>query len=119
MARRLHLPVLSFDDLRAVADKFLERYNHDRSIPVPIEQIIDVHFRIDIVPLPGLQHGFEIDACVTSNLATIFIDEYTYNSVSTRYRFSLAHEFAHVILHRDIFKELKFSTVAQWRATVS
>ena len=106
---------LSEDKLRTHADSFLSRYHPSRSIPIPIEEIIDLALKVDIVPTPGLKRGFEVDAFISRDMATIYVDEYTYLNVLTRYRFSLAHEVAHAVLHQKVFHSLIFSSVAEWK----
>jgi Zn-dependent peptidase ImmA (M78 family) len=85
---------------------------------VPIEKIVEFRFGIDIVPVPGLHSQFDIDSYITSDLKEIRVDEFVYKDRETRYRFSLAHELSHSILHQDVFKELKFSTVLEWKSAV-
>ncbi len=49
MKRRGELPVayLSYDDLRRVADDALAKLHPEGSIPVPIEEILDLRYEID------------------------------------------------------------------------
>ena len=54
-------PYLPYDKLRRSADEFLARYHPDGTMPVPIENIIEYKFGLDIVPVPGLledQYGW-------------------------------------------------------------
>ena len=46
------------------------------------------------------------------------MDEFVYYKRPNRYRFSLAHELSHRLIHADIFKQLKFKTIAEWRAAI-
>jgi Zn-dependent peptidase ImmA (M78 family) len=32
-----------------------------------------------------------------------------------RYRFTLAHELGHLYLHRDLYEELRFASVSEWK----
>jgi Zn-dependent peptidase ImmA (M78 family) len=97
----------------------LARYHPGGDIPIPIEEIIDLHFRIDIVPTPGLHEGFGIDAFITSDQSTIYVDEFLYTSRPGRYRFSLAHELGHHTLHAPIFQGLKFASIEEWITTIT
>jgi Zn-dependent peptidase ImmA (M78 family) len=74
---------------------------------------------IDIVPVPGLQAGFDVDAYTTSDLKEIHVEEFIYLHRPARYRFSLAHEAGHVWLHADLFRSLKFPSAAEWKRFVS
>ena len=104
-------PYLSKDELRQRAEQFLERHNPNRTIPVPIEFIIESDFAMDIVPVPGLQAGFDVVAFITKDMSEIRVDEYVYMNRLNRYRFSLAHELAHRILHPDLWEEVDFDDV--------
>jgi len=84
-------------------------------VPVPIEWIIEQRFGMDIVPMPGLKRAFEIDAYITSDLAEIRVDLDVYSSFETRYRFSLAHELAHKLLHAEVFSQLRFEGLEEWK----
>ncbi|HVS38619.1 MAG TPA: ImmA/IrrE family metallo-endopeptidase [Gemmataceae bacterium] len=112
-------PYLPYDKLRAVAEEFLAKYHPSGDIPVPIERIVEFRFKLDIVPVPGLQDECDADAFITSDLSEIRVDQFIYKNRPARYRFSLAHELAHVLVHQDVFKELKFTTVAEWKAAIS
>jgi len=83
-----------YDDLRNVAQAFLERAHPGGEIPVPIEEIIELRYKLDIVPTPGLKPAFDIDGFISSDLSTIYVDEFVYESYLARYRFTLAHELA-------------------------
>lgn len=109
---------LSYDNLRRKSESFLSRYNLDRLIPVPIEEIVEFNFRINIIPIPGLHEGFGIDGFTSSDMKDITVDEFVYQSRPGRYRFTLAHEISHVVLHKDIFRQYKFRSIAEWKKFV-
>jgi hypothetical protein len=108
-------PYLPYEKLRAVADCFLKQYHPSGYLPVPIEKIIEFQLKLDIVPVPGLQDGFDIDAFITNDLTEIRVDSFIQQKRPARYRFSLAHEVAHLLIHKDVFKELKFSSIKEWK----
>jgi Zn-dependent peptidase ImmA (M78 family) len=112
-------PFLQYDHLRPRAEAFLAEHHPGRAIPVPIEYIVECRFGIDIVPVPGLQDAFDTVAYLTHDLSEIRVDEHVYLKRPNRYRFSLAHEMGHRVLHADIFKELKFDTVEQWKRAIT
>lgn len=49
----LEVKWISKDRLSTIAEKFLAEHNPLLSIPVPIEEIIDVNLGMDIIPVPG------------------------------------------------------------------
>ena len=108
-------------DLSVIEERTLEvlRAEHATfAIPIPIEEIIEVKYRIDIVPVPGLQN-FDCVGYIDSGLSSIYVDEYIYGHWPTRYRFTLAHEFSHLILHEAYYGSFQFGTVQEWKIAVA
>jgi len=115
----IRAPYLPYDALRERADSFLNGYHPSREIPVPIEEIVEFRFGMDIVPEPGLHQHFDIDSYITADLSEIRVDESVYQSRPGRYRFSLAHELGHRLLHEDVFARLAFDSIAAWKQLVA
>ena len=115
----IRAPFLQYDDLRNQASQFLSEHHPDQSIPVPIEEIVEFGFKMDIVPIPGLQEHFDIVAFISKDLTEIRVDEFVMGYRPNRYRFSLAHELAHRVLHKDIFSEVEFTDIAGWKAAMT
>lgn len=83
---------LSQKDVRQEAEDFLAAYHEERTLSIPIEEIAEFDFEIEIVPMLGLQQELRVDAFLTSDLERIFVDEEVMRDSPVRYRFSLAHE---------------------------
>ena len=115
MPDRLHPSFLSYEDLRRRARDFLHTYHPPGTIPVPIEEIVEFSYEIDIIPVPGLHEAFEVDGFISSNLKAITVDSFVFERRPGRYRFTLAHELAHAVLHRRIYLAHRFRTVDQWK----
>lgn len=111
--------VLSYEDIRARADEFLAEHHQSGEIPIPIENIIEKRLRMDIVPMRGLRELIEAEGFTTSDLAEIWIDENTYDRWTSRYRFTLAHEVGHVVLHSEVFEHGSWTTQEGWREFVN
>ncbi len=111
-------PHLPYDKLRAVAAEFHKQYHPGGEIPIPIERIIEFRFQLDIVPVPGLRDEFDVDAYVTSDLREIRVDRFIQANRPARYRFSLAHELSHLLIHQDVFNELKFTSIKEWKSAI-
>jgi len=115
------VPILSYANLASRAEAFLNRYHPSREIPIPVEEIIDVDLQIEIMPIPGLSRigsGDEddmVEAFVNADLTAITVDEAAYEKQTNRYRFSLAHELGHIVLHRKVFSKLTFDSIEQWK----
>src|SRR5579871_4472789 len=108
-------PFLPYEKLRSVADAFLKQHHPSGDLPIPIERIVEFKLGLDIVPVPGLQDGFDIDAFITNDLTEIRVDDFIQQKRPARYRFSLAHEVGHLLIHKDVLSELKFSTIKEWK----
>lgn len=109
-------PYISPGDIERKAEEFLREFHSDNSIPIPIEFIIEGKLEMDIIPIPGLKRGFSIEAFLSKNLLEICVDEHTYSTSENRYRFSLAHELGHKILHANVWEQLgQFQSIEEWR----
>ncbi len=115
MPGKLHPPILSYENLRRRARNFLQTYHPSGTIPVPIEEIVEFKYEIDIIPIPGLHDVFEVDGFISSNLKAITVDAFVYDRRPGRYRFTLAHELAHAVLHRRIYQAHRFRQVEDWK----
>lgn len=96
--------ILSYDDIRKIAENFLNKYNPDDTIPVDIDDIAEFKLGIEIVPKAGIEMFLDADAYLTSDLKQIFIDERIYTYQEPRSRFSIAEEIGHFILHEKLYK---------------
>jgi hypothetical protein len=114
----IHLPRRSYDSLRTQADQFLGKHHPSGSLPVPIEQIIESDFALAIIPIPYLQRDFHIDGFLAGNMTEITVDEQSYMNVPRRARFTLAHELAHLLLHKPIF-EGKMRSIEEYKKFVN
>ena len=76
---------------------------------------------MDIIPVRGLKQGYtsaglEIDAFLSSDLNSITVDQ---NLDENRYRFALAHELAHRLLHDEIYKKYNFGNIDEWLSVIT
>lgn len=115
----LRIPVLSYEKIRAIAKNFLLEHNPDGSIPVPIEKFVEFDLGINVIPIPGLLRVHDMDAFISNDLKSLMVDLGILESRSpNRYRFSLAHELAHAVLHREVFAQLQFADVNEWKHVI-
>lgn len=113
------VPHLNYTDIVRRAVDVYHQHNGSDAIPVDIERIIDNGYRIDIYPSPGLMDRFQIDAYISCDLTEIHVDKRIYEQrPPNRYRFSLAHEFAHLVLHADLYRSATFQTPQEWKAAM-
>jgi hypothetical protein len=111
----LRPPVLSYEDLARRADAFLQSHHPSGVVPIPIEEIVEFRYQIDIIPVPGLREAFEVDGFISSDLKAITVDQFIYERRPRRYRFTLAHELAHAVLHGRIYQAHRFRRVEDWK----
>jgi Zn-dependent peptidase ImmA (M78 family) len=109
------VPHYTYDHLKRKSDAFLGEFNPSRDIPVPIEEIVDIHFNVDIVPMPGLQSTYDTVGFTTADLTAIYIDEFVYTNRPARYRFTLAHEIGHAVLHADFYRSRSWKNIKEWK----
>ncbi|MFH1259067.1 MAG: ImmA/IrrE family metallo-endopeptidase [Elusimicrobiota bacterium] len=105
MESNFKVPFIKYDpEIKTYVSKFLHEHNPSLKIPVPIEEIAEFDLGIDIIPIPGLMDVLNIDGFISSNLKELEVDEYIYSNRPTRYRFTLAHEIGHIVMHVGILK---------------
>lgn len=108
--KEIKAPFLKYDDIRPIAADFLKRYNSEDIIPVPIEKIAE--FDLDIMTLrtDKLRSMFDIEGWIANDFSYIYVDSDVYDNYDYRYYFTIAHEIGHMILHRDIYASLNYTT---------
>jgi hypothetical protein len=114
----LRIPDRSYDELRMIAERFLAEHNPDGTIPIPVEEIIEFRLGLNIIPVPGLRKFFDIDGYVARSLRDISVDEYIQDSRPDHYRYVLAHELSHVLIHGEIVSQFEFDSIAAWKAAI-
>lgn len=115
MALCIKVPFKDHDHIEVVAKNFLRKNHNKDTYPVPIEEIVEFKLGLDIIPIPGLHKAFDIDGFLSSDRTSISIDESVYQSRPGRYRFTLAHEVGHFILHKDLYGGIFFKSVEEWK----
>ena len=108
-------PFISYEEIARKANQFLDEYHGSRKVPVPIELIVEDKLGLDIVPLPQLKRSIEVEAFISKDLKSIYVDQETLEYYENRYRFSLAHEVGHIILHSHLFKDLSYKNTTEYK----
>jgi hypothetical protein len=109
------VPFKDHDHIKKIAADFLRKYHPKDSYPTPIEEIVEFRLGIDIIPIPGLHEIIEIDGFISSDLSNISVDDYVYKHRQGRYRFTLAHEVGHAIMHEGVYRHRAFNTTGDWK----
>jgi len=107
MTSDIKVDYLTYGRIGKISDDLLNKYNLGKKIPIDIEKLFDNILQINIIPFPGLYKDFDINAFTSSNLEKIYIDEYLYLNLEPQYRFTLAHELGHIILHKYFYEQFK------------
>ncbi|MCK4390013.1 MAG: ImmA/IrrE family metallo-endopeptidase [Desulfobacterales bacterium] len=116
---QLGIPFIPYEEIEARVREFVAQYPHRDQIPFPIEELIEFDLGIDIVTTPNLQKVYDIEGFTSSDTTAIYVDEYVYKNRYYRYRFTLAHELGHIVLHSEIFKQYIFDSVLSWKEFVN
>jgi len=112
----LNMPHRSKREIIAEAAEFYSRHNRVKGKIYLIEEVIEQDLRIDISLEPDLQSKYDVEAFTTGDFTRIIIDENSSWWNYGRYRFMLAHEVGHYVLHREILKTVGINTVNAWIA---
>jgi Zn-dependent peptidase ImmA (M78 family) len=102
------------------AQDFLKEHPKYNKIPINIESIIGIDLGIDIIPLPGLKKLFDgaVDAYLSADFTSIYVDDFISEKRETRYRFTLAHEIGHMILHPEVYQMLDYDSLDTARTII-
>lgn len=106
-----------YEEIRKIADEFLARYNPLGITPVPIEEIAEFQLKLDIIPILGLQKVIETDGFTYGDQSAIAVDEFIYNGRLSRYRFTLAHEIGHIVMHSQYFRH-QVNSIDKWQVYI-
>ncbi|MBR6505803.1 ImmA/IrrE family metallo-endopeptidase [Candidatus Saccharibacteria bacterium] len=106
------VPSLSRDEIIKITEEISGQCDLDNSLLVDIEVLCD-KLNINMLPVPNLSKKFYVDAFISADFKTIFVDEHEYASESARYRFSVAHELGHFVLHRQYYPD-EIGGLADW-----
>lgn len=103
---------ISQEEIDAQAEYIYSTYWENDSMPIDIELIVE-KIGLEIIPMDLPDN---VDAYLKLDCTGIVVNEtYFYNERSiNRFRFSIAHELGHFILHREIIKNLHFNSIEEY-----
>lgn len=104
-------------DLYKFADETRSKYWPENLLPIDMEKLIELKLGLDIEPRLGLFAMIDTEAWLKMDLTGIVVDfdRYMNDKFVNRLRFSLAHELGHYLLHRDIYSNLHFNSLEEWK----
>ena len=103
------IPEYSVSEIESKAEKLLQQYNVPGDY-VEIEVIAEKHLGLEIIPFPNIAELYETEGIFwkTGNgECKIGVDQRLMDRNPNRYRFTVAEEVAHFVLHREFFDEIK------------
>lgn len=107
-------PFLTYNDVGKYAEDFLAKYHPSLELPIPIEYIIEFDLNMHIIPKAYLYKNFGQSGFLSFDRTRIFIDEYQYDNFVEKYRFTLAHEVGHFVMHGDLYEGLHFESMQEY-----
>jgi len=115
------VPYLTYSDVGRRALEFLDQHHPSLEIPIPIEDIIELKLGLNIFPFPRLYKDHGLNGFLSRDRSTIYVDEIQYNQFNEKYRYTLAHELGHYVLHGACYEDLSFQSPDEyviWRMSV-
>jgi len=107
----------TWDEIRSIVEDFRNLHvKPPDELPVDMEKIIEHELRIDFDLRPNLLSDADIDAFLSPDGKTMFVDQNQYmdERYSNRLRFTFAHEIGHFILHIEEIQLLNFKNIEDW-----
>jgi Zn-dependent peptidase ImmA (M78 family) len=114
MASDMTAPILSYEDINSRAEEFLKKLERGGALPVDIEAIAEFDLGLNIFPFPRLQETFDVEGFISGDLTVIYVDEFIYSQRPARYRFTIAHEVGHYVLHSELITAVHPRSVSEW-----
>lgn len=108
----MEVPYLDDEKIKKIANDFRIEF-WSNSIPVEMEDIIELKLKMNIAQSLGLKYLHGIDMLIMSNFESIYVDNDNYldDTQKNRLRFSYAHEIGHFVLHKDIYRKFEIKNV--------
>ena len=101
-------------ELREKAEDLLAQHSL-LSLPVDIEYLVEGVMGLNIVPIPGLHRATGILGYLSTDRTEISVDEATFDKRPHQYRFTLAHELSHLLLHKEVIVQCCDSNLDGWK----
>lgn len=108
---------MPIEDIWDRVEEFRNEYiNPTDTVPVPIEEVLEIIIQIEPIPIAQLEKQTGVDGFLSKDFTQIYIDEYVYNDqrMLKRLRFTYAHELAHLVLHRSFIDNIEISSEQEW-----
>jgi len=111
------VPFREFLELRREAEAFLAQTHPSSTLPIPIEEIVEIEMGLEISIIERLSERYGILGSITTNFKTFVVDAGIYRQTN-RYRLTLAHEVGHLLLHPEQVRAVACPTPELWKAAI-
>ena len=111
---RLNVRYLRDEEIAEAVAKFRHQYGL-YNLPIDIERLIEFDLDMEIIPIQGLEDWVHTTGFISNDFTSIYVDERVQMTQEYRYRFTLAHEVGHYVLHQEYFSQLEFSDFNEWK----
>lgn len=123
MIRLPKRPVLSWRQIAASAKDFADQYAlGEREYPLDVEEIAEFDLGIEIRLAEGVLEEFGSPAQIApgGDHPIITVDANQYKHQTTFYRYAVAHEIGHFVLHRDWLTQVwsLIESVETWKQVI-
>lgn len=112
MKNAFYVPYRSEQEINIFVNSFLNEWQFLRDIPIDVEYIAE-RVGFHIVPIISSIKSFK--GCLflkTMELGIKF--SFFEDNRENIYRFTIAHELAHYVLHRDIYSQFSGTSIEEW-----
>ncbi|MGK5089207.1 ImmA/IrrE family metallo-endopeptidase [Bdellovibrionota bacterium FG-2] len=106
---------LTSADIDKAVNAFLQKFHPSRSIPIPVEEIIETEIGAAITTIRGLMDELSIDGFFSNTFDELFIDYHIFMNRTPRARFTFAHELGHFWLHYDYVTGQEIPSTQFWK----
>jgi Zn-dependent peptidase ImmA (M78 family) len=116
-------PVLSWQQIATRAREFSEQYRlADRTFPLDVEEIVECDLGMEIRLVTGVLEEFGSPAQIApgDDHPIITVDANQYQQHTSFYRYSVAHEIGHYVLHREWLAKVwqMIESVDTWKQVI-
>ncbi|OGV58565.1 MAG: hypothetical protein A2283_00515 [Lentisphaerae bacterium RIFOXYA12_FULL_48_11] len=116
-------PVYTWKEIAEKAKEFSDKYQlSQRNYPLDVEEIAECDLGLEIRVVAGLMEEFDSPAQIApgDSYPIITVDADQYRQQTTFYRFSLAHEIGHYVLHREWLEKVwrMVKSIDTWKQVI-
>lgn len=101
-------------EIIAAVRAFSDAFNPSGAFPVPIDAMVE-RKGIFILEIPGLRRASGVAGQISNDLTEIQVDSVLFTSHLDAYRYTIAHEAAHLELHGPLISSIGIDSKQDWK----